>query len=285
MMNIERFIKARKALGLSQAELCDGICTQATLSKFENSGKAPAIRILTQLCARLNLTLDDVFPVNPPAQSEASELLDQAEFKLITSEYDSASEDLDQVSFDDLSTNGQMQYYFVKGYLTALLEKPIADALYYFNLILNDLDDTHSTVFTQLAYTGSGIAYSHNNENQKSEFFFQKVFDDLHTLPLTDNKSIWRALNMVYYTAEYFAHVKDYETSDSLLQYGYEICATNHVTYYSARICYRMAKNALAQGKPQSDITDYISDAKAFARMNNNLHLLEKIEADDQVKG
>lgn len=277
-MNIERFIKARKALGLSQAELCDGICTQATLSKFENSGKAPAIRILTQLCARLNLTLDDVFPVNPPAQSEANQLLDQAEFKLITSEYDSASNDLNRVSFEDLSTTGQMQYYFVKGYLSALLEKPIADSLYYFNLILNDLDDTHSTVYTQLAYTGSGIAYSHNHENEKSEFFFQKVFDDLHTLPLTDNKAIWRALNMVFYTAEYFAQVQDFKTSDSLLQYGYEICANNHVTFYSARICYRLAQNSLAEGKDRAEVVQMLDDAKAFARINGNQKLLARIE-------
>ncbi|MCH5462033.1 helix-turn-helix transcriptional regulator [Lactobacillus sp. LC28-10] len=278
-MNIERFIKARKAMGLSQAELCDGICTQATLSKFENSGKAPAIRILTQLCARLSLTLDDVFPVNPPAQSKANQLLDRAEFKLITSEYDSANDDLDNVDFDNLSVQGQMQYYFVKGYLSALLEKPIADTLYYFNLILNDLDDTHSTIFTQLAYTGSGIAYGNNNENQKSEFFFQKVFDELHTLPLTDNKAIWRALNMVFYTAQYFAHVKDYKTSDSLLQYGYEICANNHVTYYSARICFRRAQNAIAEDQDCTTINAYLSDAKAFARINNNQKLLRRIES------
>lgn len=277
-MNIERFIKARKALGLSQAELCDGICTQATLSKFENSGKAPAIRILTQLCARLSLTLDDVFPVNPPAQSEASELLDQAEFKLITSEYDSASADLEKVNFTDLTTNGQMQYYFVKGYLTALREEPIADALYYFNLILNDLDDNHSTIFTNLAYTGSGIAYSHNHENQKSEFFFQKVFDDLHNLPLNSNKSIWRALNMVFYTAEYFAHVNDFKTSDPLLAYGYDICANNHVTYYAARIRFRQAQNAIALNKPTADVVELLNDAKTFAKLNDNQLLLERIK-------
>lgn len=277
-MNIERFIKARKALGLSQAELCEGICTQATLSKFENSGKAPAIRILTQLCARLSLTLDDVFPVNPPAQSEASELLDQAEFKLITSEYDSASADLEKVNFADLTNNGQMQYYFVKGYLTALREEPIADALYYFNLILNDLDDNHSTIFTNLAYTGSGIAYSHNNENQKSEFFFQKVFDDLHNLPLNSNKSIWRALNMVFYTAEYFAHVNDFKTSEPLLAYGYDICANNHVTYYAARIRFRQAQNAMALNKPTADVVELLNDAKTFAKLNDNQLLLERIK-------
>lgn len=277
-MNIERFIKARKALGLSQAELCEGICTQATLSKFENSGKAPAIRILTKLCARLNLTLDDVFPVNPPAQSVATALLDKAEFTLITSEYTAAKKDLAQVQFDDLSAEGKMQYYFVKGFLTALTDEPITDALYYFNLILNDLDDTHRSIFTWLAYTGSGVAYSRNGDTEKSEFFFQKVLDNLHDLPLGDNKSTWRALNMLFYTAEYFAHVADYKTSDSLLKYGYEICAQTHVTYYVARICFRQAQNAQAQGASSAVVRAYLRDAMAFAKINKNTLLIERIK-------
>lgn len=278
-MDINRFIDARKAHHLSQAELCQGICTQATLSKFESSGKAPAIRILTQLCARLDLKLDDVFPVNQPAQSQASALLERAEFKLITSEYESALADLGDIDLADLNNKGQMQYYFVRGYLSALLDKPIADTLYDFNLILNDLDDTHQTIFTLLAYTGSGVAYSRNGENAKSEFYFQKVFDKLQTLPLTDNQSIWRTLNMVFYTAEYFASVGDFETSDSLLHYGYGICAKNHVTYYSAKICFLLAQNARNEQRPETEVADSLNDAKTFAKLNNNTQLLAKIAA------
>lgn len=48
-MNIERFIEARKAKGLSQTELAEGICTQATLSRFENNGRVPSLKILIQL--------------------------------------------------------------------------------------------------------------------------------------------------------------------------------------------------------------------------------------------
>ncbi|MGB9342420.1 helix-turn-helix domain-containing protein, partial [Trichococcus sp.] len=51
-MNIERFIEARKALNLSQMELAEGICTQATLSRFENNGQVPNLKILIKLCNR-----------------------------------------------------------------------------------------------------------------------------------------------------------------------------------------------------------------------------------------
>ena len=36
MININKFVSIRKKLGLSQTELCNGICTQSTLSKFRS---------------------------------------------------------------------------------------------------------------------------------------------------------------------------------------------------------------------------------------------------------
>ena len=61
-MNIEKFIARRKELGYSQSELARGICTQATISKFENGGKMISTKILTQLYQRLSLSLSDIFP-------------------------------------------------------------------------------------------------------------------------------------------------------------------------------------------------------------------------------
>lgn len=284
-MNIEKFIETRKKMGLSQAELCDGICTQATLSKFENSGKAPAIRILIQLCARLNLTLDDVFPITLHSQTKQERMLDEAEFMLITSDYENAKEKLDAIRPAKLSTMTKMQYFFVTGDISALTNRPIVDTLFYFDQIINGLDEHHDTIYSQLAYTGIGIAYSHDDALDKSEFYFQKVFEGLHELPLTDDKSIWRALNMIFYTAEFFAEIKDYATSDSLLDYGYEVCAKNHVTYYVARIRYRQAQNAQATNQPKDAIREMLNDARAFAKINNNQRLLELISGHELLQG
>ena len=43
-MNIERFIEARKALALSQMELAEGICTQATLAASRTTGKSRILK-------------------------------------------------------------------------------------------------------------------------------------------------------------------------------------------------------------------------------------------------
>lgn len=270
-------------MGLSQAELCEGICTQATLSKFENSGKAPAIRILIKLCARLHLTLDDVFPITLHSQTKQERMLDEAEFTLITSDFDSARDKLAQIQANKLSPMIKMQYFYVMGYVSALTDRPIIDTLFYFDQIINGLDEHHETIYSQLAFTGIGIAYSHNQEYDKGEFYFQKVFEGLHELPLNDDKALWRALNMIFYTAEFFAQIEDYSTSDSLLDYGYDVCSKNHVTYYVARIRFRQAQNAKANNKSQAEIIELLNDSKAFAKINGNQKLLERVNDSELV--
>ena len=145
--------------------------------------------------------------------------------------------------------------------------------------IINNLDEQHRTIFTQLAYTGIGVTYSRSGSVEKAEFYFQKVFSGLYELLLIDDKSIWRALNMIFYTAEYFAHVSDYKISDSLLEYGYNVCAKNHVTYYVARILFRQAQNAKATKQPTEVIDELLNDAQAFAKINKNDVLLTRIES------
>ena len=55
MINIDKFIKIRKSKKISQNELSHGICTQSTLSKFENNGQVPSFKILKQLCDRMGI--------------------------------------------------------------------------------------------------------------------------------------------------------------------------------------------------------------------------------------
>ena len=50
----------RKQKNLSQQELADGICTQATVSLMEKKDKIPSIKIILQVCRRLNVSLGDI---------------------------------------------------------------------------------------------------------------------------------------------------------------------------------------------------------------------------------
>jgi len=275
-MNIELFIARRKALGLSQKSLADGICTQATLSKFENNGKAPAIRIVAQLCQRLNLQLEDGFPTERVADAAVLKILEQVEFDLITSEYPDAEEQLDKVAAmtrHDQET--KLQYCYLKGYVAALNQHPISDVIFNFDQIITDLDEAHITIYTQLAYCGIGIAYQQNGDHDKAQYYFEKVRHTLPSLTLETAASVGRVINLAYYTGAFYAEIGDITRSQQLLNYGIDTCSRCHVTYYAARIKFLQAK--LASDLDQRH--EYLNDAAAFARINKNRQLLKKISS------
>lgn len=275
-MNIELFIARRKALGLSQKALSDGICTQATLSKFENNGKAPAIRIVAQLCQRLHLQLEDVFPTERVADAAVLKELEKIEFDLITSEYDDAEKRLNQIA--DLPRHDQetkLQYCFLKGYVAALSNQPISDVLFNFDQIITDLDEQHATIYTQLAYCGTGLAYQNNNENDKAQYYFEKVRHALPDLSLETTASVWRVINLAFYTGSFYASIHENDQSKKLLAYAVKICAQFHVTFYVAKVKFLQAQLTQDTAAQQ----ELLSDSAAFARINNNHQLLKKISS------
>ena len=62
--NISNLIKTyRKKRGLTQSELARGICTQAIISKIENSDTTPSMEIFFLLCERLEIPTNEILKV------------------------------------------------------------------------------------------------------------------------------------------------------------------------------------------------------------------------------
>ena len=117
-MNIQRFIEKRKARGLSQSELAKGICTQVTVSRFEKNGQVPTLKILIQLCNRLELPLGELFPRVGIKQPEILEKMEEAEFFLITSEHDQLQTILKNIPFDEIKDSQLLlEYYYLQGFV------------------------------------------------------------------------------------------------------------------------------------------------------------------------
>ena len=82
-MDINIFIERRKSLKMSQVKLCEGICTQSTLSKFENNGRVPSLNILNKLCERLGLSVDDLYKNSTDSTTHMRRVLEQIEKKFM----------------------------------------------------------------------------------------------------------------------------------------------------------------------------------------------------------
>lgn len=277
-VDIERFVRTRKAAGLSQSALAKGICTQATLSKFENRGIIPSIKILTKLCNRLGITLNDLLPLGKDLIQDSEKQLNEAEYQLITEDYQRAQNLLTKINPTRLADkNAQMHYYFIAGYISALTEGPISETLYLFSQILVALDSEHETIFSLLAYTGTGIAYSRLNDIPKATFYFDQVPHHLDHINLTDFKMVWRAINMLYYASRFYQQQKDYAASSSLASYGVQIAQDSHVTFYLAQLKFLLAQNARALKQPAAEIRTLLTEAQVIAKFNRNPKLLLKI--------
>lgn len=278
-MNIQLFIEARKAAGFSQSELAEGICTQATLSRFENNGQVPSLKILTQLCQRMGLPVGELFPRVEVSQSPCDKLLDQGEFFLITSEYDQLMALLKRIDTKALTDpKKEQRYYYLLGYGMIFQQGEITDILFTFDKLLK-VGGASDQLFQLLANTGIGMAYAQVGESSKAEFYFEEVLEQVYDLPIKDMQDTWRVLNIFFHCGEFYAQQQEFATSDALLQQVIAICSDNHVTYYLARAAYQLALNAVAEKRPPQQVKELLLDARAFAKINRNQKLLALIDA------
>lgn len=121
MININKFISIRKKLGLSQTELCNGICTQSTLSKFENNGRIPSLKILNSLCDRLNINVADIMDVD--SNKKTSHKLFEADFAVIQLDFPKVAQLLASINKDGLTRQEDiLHYYYLRGLLALNLD-------------------------------------------------------------------------------------------------------------------------------------------------------------------
>nr|WP_205617866.1 helix-turn-helix transcriptional regulator [Atopococcus tabaci] len=284
-VNIERFVEARKALGMSQSELAEDICTQATLSRFENNGKVPNLKILIQLCNRLNLPLGELFPRVGVKYSETIEKMNQVEFFLITSEYTQAAELLQTVSIPEVEeARLSMRHHYLNGYIMIFQNRPVTDILFVFDQILLAEETEEAKIFRLLAYTGIGMVYSREGDQEKAEFYFNRVLEKIYSYPTVTLEDTWRVLNIVFQCGVFYSTIEELDVSNALLKYAVSICSDNHVTYYLARAAIQLAKNAIRQRKSKETILELIYDARAYSKINRNQVALSELAAlEEQV--
>ena len=279
-MNIDLFVQMRKDKGFSQIDLAEGICTQATLSRFENNGQVPSLKIVVALCKKLDLSIGELFPKVEIQYSSEIEKMNQAEFFLITSEYDQAQELLNTVRCESIENRDlSLRYYYLKGFIMIFKGAPLNEILFNFDKILLESNPGQTEIFRLLAYTGIGMVHEREKDNEKAEYYFSKVLEQIYTYPIKETEDTWRVLNIVYQSGEFYSNIDELEVGNALLEYAVEICSHNHVTYYLARAAFQLALNALKEHKEKEIILEQIHDARSFAKINKNSILLAKLDS------
>lgn len=276
-MDIQVFIRRRKEKGLSQIELSHGICTQATLSRFENHGQIPSMKILSQLCARLQLDVGDLFASVNTKEVATNKLLDKIEESIVTMDYELAEKLIGTIQKDQLNDEQKIHLLYLRGFTQVLQGKKMEDDLFYFNKILAEQFENQDS-YLHLAYAGLGLVYQQQEDIEKAEYFFTKAVQEVEKHQLEKMEAVWRVLMVLYHSAMFFNKNNNYKKSNELLKRGIELCSQFHITYYLSRLYYQLAMNLLESNVDKEEVKLYLNDAAAFARINSNDALLTEIE-------
>ena len=208
-MDIQVFIRRRKEKGLSQIELSHGICTQATLSRFENHGQIPSMKILSQLCARLQLDVGDLFASVNTKEVAINKLLEKIEESIVTMDYELAEKLIGTVQLDQLNDEQKIHLLYLRGFTQVLQGKEMEDDLFYFNKILAEQYENDDT-YIHLAYTGLGLVYHQQKDIEKAEYYFSKAIHESEKHQLEKMEDVWRVLMVLYHSAMFFSNNKNY---------------------------------------------------------------------------
>lgn len=275
IIDIKKFIQIRKKLKLSQTELCRGICTQSTLSKFENNGQVPSLKILNQLCDRMNIEVSDI--INRSDEEKIAEILFEADFSFINFDYAKILSLLSEIDKSALKREeDQLHYCFLKGQYALKSDHNEISALFYFNNILTTKDLPKNDIYLLLALNGCSQIYAKQGEVEKAEHYYSQVLKNIKNVKLENLLTTLHALAILCDAGEFYGKREMYKESNSLLRYAYKIGSEKHVIFYMARILLQQGINDIKQGKNKEIISQHLYDACAFARINRNNITLDK---------
>ena len=273
-MDINRFVSRRKELGFSQVQLAQGICTQATLSKFENNGQIPSLNILQQLCNRLGLSLDELSQNDKNSIVYLNRQLKQAEIDLMIGNFLAAQECLSNISINSQSTLiHQMQFYLIRGLLELLLDQDHEGAIADFKLVTEELDQEQSTIWYYLGQAGLALVYDREQYSIAAKEHFKLVatyVDQLINTTVEKITDFEYVLAISYIIGRYYWQNNFLQAAENYINFGLQLAQYHHVTYFVPRLYMVQTEILKAQGADASTIEAMIHQAAVFAEFNHN---------------
>lgn len=216
--------RRRKKLNLTQNQLAEGICKQATVSNIERKNSMNSMSILVKLCERLDLPLDLVTQA-----SEEAEL--HSEFQKIheliqSGHLSKASKLINQMDRKEtlLSDHLDAEFYLYQGYLKLFYEEKESEGLFYLHkLVLTEENST--ALYRVLAITVLAKFYTLKQMYPQAESFIEDVLEELEQTAVL--KSEQRMTAFYNEGAEYYKQVGEFQKGLDFCEQGLSICVDN----------------------------------------------------------
>lgn len=261
----------RKKKGLTQVQLAEGICEQATVSNIENKNMSPGINILSALCKKLNVEISDILVETE--EDKIRKKLSEIQSLNAVSKYKESYEILQTIDQKKVSNSDLLnQILFYQGLLDHLYAKKEDAALFYFNQVLEQTTETD--IHHLQASANVAMIYL-----AKGELDFAKVYVERTLKILNDTDFDNLMVCAVYYNiATYYSKIENYEKAIQLCEKGIEYNKKHKSTHSLEYLLYEIAFCHKQLG--EDDYLERYMDAKKVACFNGNDHAVKVIEND-----
>lgn len=283
MINLgEKVKKIRLEKGLTQAELAEGICTQASISNLEKNASVPSLLILLEISNRLNIEFSELSDYLVEQSSPAVTVFKKVQNLRSQFKLKEAYSLVQELDVNDLKTNHEKkQYYYYLGITSLLGYNKISDATYNFNLGLNLETETHLEFLDILITNGIGLAYFMESEHEKALTYFEKSLILLDGfLEQTDSSIENGEVLKVYFTsAKFYSEIGNYNKALNLCELSIALQKKLNMNYELDRLYYEKAFNLIQLGERKGG-KEYYYYASVLSKLSDNDVLSKVIKKD-----
>ena|GEM_PF-444260 len=266
----------RRLKGFSQAELAQGICTQATISLIEKRNKVPSMNILIRLITRLGVQLEDVVVEHHDSLQQDLNQIDEV---IQQGDYEQAQALLSKVKPNRLvQADDQKRYYYNQGMVELFLNHAPDEAIYYFGRTLNPFVNSEEDLFGILATLGLGLAYAEKQAYTRAKVYIDQALKMLNHIPLAETKYLTVELNIYWNISRIYLQLGNYAAVTDFAQKGIDI-AVSHQSLFLLDELYAIYARALAHLDTNA-ANEHFKIAIALATVRDSLQLSENLMSE-----
>ncbi|AOA02834.1 MAG: helix-turn-helix transcriptional regulator [Carnobacterium sp.] len=277
----KRVKEQRLKKGLTQIELAEDICTQATISNLENETSLPSLSILLAVGDRLNIDFSDIYEFVSANSTSYSDIFKQVQKYCETEDYKEAYKILkEQIDFSKLESVYELkQYYYYVGITSLLGYQRFSDAHYNLNLALSSDSGRNLDFFDVMATNGIGIAYDLISDKEKAQTYFEKTLvlldEVLFTVKSSQNR--FEIVKIYFNIAKFYSSIEDYQQAIDLSDLGIRLLEEEKAVFYLDHLFYEKSLNLSKLGQQEKATENYFY-AAALAKISKNTELYSTIK-------
>lgn len=269
--------EARKNKKISQIELAEGICTQATISNIESKDRCDSLDIFSTVCRRLDLDVEKCI-----AYTEEQKLdlfLDEIEEKCSRLEHKEAFTLLENYSIKNVCLNTVLasKYNYYQGITNLIGANDSLSALFYLHKAMDY--KKNQNIYSILSINALGSSYALKGEMDKAKVYYDKSMVLLEQYTGIMEPIAYKAY---FNSAKFYSMIKEYETSIQLCEQAIGSNKKKGTFHYIDLFYYELGFNQYMTNK--EEIMSY-KMAYYFATYLNNKELIDIILQDAKEYG